>query len=123
MQHAARRMGAGGRIANISSMSTLWPSPGESARAASKAAVEQLTCVAAKELGARGITVNALSPGPTDTDLLRAALPDGAEAAAGMIPLGRLARPADVADAVALLIGERARWVTGQNVRVTGGPV
>ncbi|RKT86641.1 3-oxoacyl-[acyl-carrier protein] reductase [Saccharopolyspora antimicrobica] len=124
MQHAARRMRGGGRIVNISSMSTAWASPGESAYAASKAAVEQLTQVAAKELGPRGITVNAVSPGPTDTDLLRGAV--GADAIAAtehMTPLGRLGRPTDIADVVAFLVGPDAHWVTGQNIRATGGLV
>ncbi|MDA3631017.1 SDR family oxidoreductase [Saccharopolyspora sp. WRP15-2] len=124
VQQAARRMRSGGRIINISTMSTVWAGPGESAYAASKAAVEQLTRVAAKELGARGITVNAVSPGPTDTDLLRGAV--GSEAIAAtehMTPLGRLGRPADIADVVAFLAGPDARWVTGQNIRATGGLV
>ncbi|MEU6261623.1 SDR family oxidoreductase [Saccharopolyspora shandongensis] len=124
MQHAARRMGDGGRIVSISTMSTVWAGPGESAYAASKAAVEQLTRVAAKELGPRGITVNAVSPGPTDTDLLRGAVGgDALAATAQMIPLGRLGQPADVADVVAFLVGPDARWITGQNLRATGGLV
>lgn len=124
MQHAARRMRNGGRIVNISSMSTAWASPGESAYAASKAAVEQLTQVAAKELGPSGITVNAVSPGPTDTDLLRGAVgPDAIAATEHMTPLGRLGRPADIADVVAFLVGPDAHWVTGQNIRATGGLV
>ncbi|MEB3367526.1 SDR family oxidoreductase [Saccharopolyspora mangrovi] len=124
MQRAAGLMPRGGRIVNISTMTTVWASPGESAYAASKAALEQLTVVAAKELGERGITVNAVSPGPTDTDFLRDNLPQAArDAAAGMIPLGRLGTPEDVADVVAFLVSDAARWVTGQNVRVTGGLV
>jgi 3-oxoacyl-[acyl-carrier protein] reductase len=124
VQQAARRMRDGGRIVSISTMSTMWASPGESAYVASKAAVEQLIRVAAKELGPRGITVNAVSPGPTDTDLLRGAVGDEAVAAAAqLIPLGRLGRPADVADVVAFLVGPDAGWVTGQNIRATGGLV
>ncbi|RRO18155.1 SDR family oxidoreductase [Saccharopolyspora rhizosphaerae] len=124
MQHAVRRMSTGGRVVNVSSMTTVWASPGESAYAASKAALEQLTVVAAKELGERGITVNAVSPGPTDTDFLRSAVPESAlQATAGMTPLGRLGAPEDVADVVAFLVSEEARWVTGQNLRVTGGLV
>ncbi|KAA5831902.1 SDR family oxidoreductase [Saccharopolyspora hirsuta] len=124
MQHAARRMRDGGRIVNISTMSTAWASPGESAYAASKAAVEQLTQVAAKELGPRGINVNAVSPGPTDTDLLRGAVdPDAIAATEHMTPLGRLGRPADIADVVAFLVSPDSHWVTGQNIRATGGLV
>ncbi|MGP4021677.1 SDR family oxidoreductase [Saccharopolyspora sp. 5N708] len=122
MQQAARRMREGGRIVNISTMSTTWASPGESAYVASKAAVEQLAHVAAKELGPRGITVNAVSPGPIDTDLLRGAVgADALAATAQLTPLGRLGRPADVADVVAFLVGPDSGWVTGQNIRATGG--
>lgn len=124
MRQAARRMNDGGRIVSVSTMSTVWASPGESAYVASKAAVEQLTRVAAKELGPRGITVNAVSPGPTDTDLLRTVV--GAEAlaaTAGMTPLGRLGEPDDIAGVVSFLVGPDARWVTGQNIRATGGLV
>ncbi|WP_405690504.1 glucose 1-dehydrogenase [Streptomyces sp. NBC_00057] len=122
IRHAARRMRDGGRIVNISTANTVRPGPGISAYAASKGAVEQLTTIAAHELGARGITVNTVSPGATDTDLLRGTnQPQALEAVAGMTPLGRLGEPADVADAVAFLAGHDGRWITGQNVRATGG--
>ena len=124
IQHASRRMGAGGRIVNISSMSTAYATPGEAVYAASKAAVEQFTRVAAKELGPRGITVNAVAPGPTDTDLLRGAVPPEALAAtAGMIPLGRLGHPRDIAAAVAMLTGPDGAWITGVTLLATGGLV
>ncbi|MFI0789810.1 SDR family oxidoreductase [Streptomyces lydicus] len=99
-----------------------WPSPGEALYAASKAAVEQITRVASRELGHRGITANTLSLGPTDTDLLRAgAHPDALDGAAAMTALGRIGRPEDVADLVALLVRADNRWVTGQTIRADGG--
>lgn len=124
LQHAGRRMLDGGRILALSTIGTAWPSPGEALYVASKAAVEQLTRVASREFGSRGITVNTLSPGPTDTDLLRAgAPPEALEGAAAMTALGRIGRPEDIADLVALLIHPDNRWVTGQNVRADGGLV
>lgn len=120
--YAATHMRDGGRIVNISTLNTVLASPGISAYAASKGAVEQLTRVAAQELGPRGITVNAVSPGATDTDLLRATnTPEGLERFVGMTPLRRLGQPADIADVVAFLAGPDARWLTGQNIRATGG--
>lgn len=122
LQHAARHMRDGGRIVNISTLNTTMRGPGISLYAASKGAVEQLTAVAAHELGSRGITVNTVSPGATDTDLLRATNSQaGLERWVGLTPLGRLGQPADVADVVAFLVGPDARWLTGQNLRATGG--
>ncbi|MFF9569637.1 SDR family oxidoreductase [Streptomyces sp. NPDC014685] len=122
IRHAALRMRDGGRIVNISTANTVRPGPGISAYAAGKGALEQLTAVAAHELGARSITVNTVSPGATDTDMLRAANPPQAlEAVVGMTPLRRLGEPADVADVVAFLVGHDGRWLTGQNLRATGG--
>lgn len=122
VQHAARRMRDGGRIITISTIGTAWPSPGEAAYAASKAAVEQITRVASRELGARGITANTVSAGPTDTDLLRAGAPEEALAgAAAMTALGRIGLPDDIADLVSLLAHPDSRWITGQNIRADGG--
>ena len=121
-RYAARRMRDGGRIVNLSTLNTVRAVPGIGPYAASKGAVEQLTAVAARELGPRGITVNTVSPGATDTELLRGANPPEAlEAVEGMTPLGRLGQPADVAAVVAFLVGPDGRWVTGQNLRATGG--
>ena len=95
--------------------------PGVAAYAGSKAAVEQFTKVAAKELGARNITVNAVSPGATDTDMMRGNPPEVREQLAQMSPLGRMGTPQDIADVVAFLAGDGARWITGQNIQVGGG--
>ncbi|ARF82745.1 glucose 1-dehydrogenase [Kitasatospora aureofaciens] len=122
VRYAARRMRDSGRIVNISSVNTARAVPGIGAYAASKGAVEQLTAVAAAELGPRGITVNTVSPGATDTDLLRGTNPPEAlERVAGLTPLRRLGQPEDIADVVAFLAGPDARWITGQNLRATGG--
>ncbi len=122
IRHAARHMRDGGRVISISTLNTAHPGPGQAGYVASKGAVEQLSAVAARELGPRGITVNVVSPGATDTDLLRAVNPPEAlERAALMTPLRRLGRPEDVADVVAFLAGPDGRWITGQNLHATGG--
>ncbi|MEV6298901.1 SDR family oxidoreductase [Actinoplanes sp. NPDC051861] len=112
----------GGRIINISTLNTVVPAPGLALYCASKAALEQFTKVAARELGARGITVNTVSPGATDTDMLRGANPPEAlERSAALTALQRLGQPEDVAAVVAFLAGPDSRWITGQNLRATGG--
>jgi 3-oxoacyl-[acyl-carrier protein] reductase len=123
MRDAARKMRDGGRIINISTLNTVLISPGTTAYAASKAALELMTRVAAAELGGRGITVNSVSPGATDTDMFRTANPaEGTyERVAAMTPLGRIGQPADVASVVAFLAGPDGRWLTGQNLRASGG--
>jgi 3-oxoacyl-[acyl-carrier protein] reductase len=89
---------------------------------ATKGAVEQLTHVLAKELGSRGITVNVVSPGPTDTELFgQGKSEQDKQRYAQMAALGRLGQPQDIADVVAMLLTDDARWITGQNIRVNGG--
>ncbi|MEV7971089.1 glucose 1-dehydrogenase [Sphaerisporangium sp. NPDC088356] len=122
IRYAARHLRDGGRIVNISTLNTFRPAPGITPYAASKGAIEQLTAVAAQELGPRGVTVNTVSPGATDTDLLRAT--NSAERlrmVSTITPLRRVGEPSDVADVVAFLAGPDGRWVTGQNIRATGG--
>jgi 3-oxoacyl-[acyl-carrier protein] reductase len=122
LRHAARHLRDSGRVINISTVNTVRPAPGVALYAASKAAVEQFTAVAALELGPRGITVNTVSPGATDTELLRSTnTREVLEGVARMTPLGRLGQPADIADVVAFLAGPDARWITGQNIRAAGG--
>ena len=122
MQEAARRMADGGRIVNISSGITILGGPGGSVYAASKAAVEQFTMAAAKELGVRGITVNTVSAGGTETDLLDEVVPKDLQARmAQNSAFGRLGRPEDIADVIAFLASDQSRWITGQNIRATGG--
>jgi 3-oxoacyl-[acyl-carrier protein] reductase len=122
MRHAEPLMRDGGRIINISSLNTVLPGPGIALYCASKAALEQFTKVAAREFGPRGITVNTVSPGATDTELLRAGNPPEAlEQWTTLTALGRLGEPADIADVVAFLAGPDARWITGQNIQANGG--
>ena len=78
--------------------------------------------MAARELGPRGVTANVVSPGATDTDLLRSTnTAEALEMTVRLTPLGRLGDPADVADVVAFLAGPDGRWLTGQNLRAAGG--
>jgi 3-oxoacyl-[acyl-carrier protein] reductase len=84
----------------------------------SKGAVEQFVRVLARELGPRGITVNAVSPGYTNTDLLPE---QQRQIAASQSPLGRVGEPADIADVVAFLASDGARWVTGEDIAAGGG--
>jgi len=122
MARAATLMRDGGRIVNISTLNTVVPAPGHALYCASKAALEQFTAVAARELGPRGITVNTVSPGATDTDLLRAVnTPEALAQSAAFTALGRLGHPADIAAVVAFLTTPDAAWLTGQNIRATGG--
>jgi 3-oxoacyl-[acyl-carrier protein] reductase len=122
IQHAARRLRDGGRIVNISTPNTRFASPGNAVYSASKAAVEQFSVIAARELGGRAITVNVVTPGATDTDMLRANnTPEGLEVMRKMSPLGRLGTPDEVAAVVAFLAGPDSGWITGQNINASGG--
>lgn len=122
MQHAARHMRDNGRIIIVSTLNTTMAAPGAALYGGSKGAIEQFGHAAARELGARGITVNSVSPGATDTELLRATNTEEAlRFAASFTPLGRLGQPADIADVVAFLAGPDSRWITGQNIHAGGG--
>lgn len=122
IRHAARYMRDNGRIINISTINTSRLAPGIAAYASSKGALETLTRAAATELGPRGITVNAICPGATDTDLLRAGHTEEILVQiAAATPLRRLGEPEDIADFAALLVRDEARWLTGQVIVVAGG--
>ncbi|MEV1249461.1 SDR family oxidoreductase [Nonomuraea sp. NPDC050022] len=122
IQWAGRVMRDGGRIINISTLNTRVPGPGISLYAGSKAAVEQFTKVAARELGGRGITANIVSPGATDTDMLHGSnAPEALEQIPAMTALRRLGQPDDIAAVVAFLAGPDGRWITGQNLLAAGG--
>ena len=121
-KEAANRMAEGGRIVTLSSSTTALMLPGYAAYVATKGAVEQFSHVLAKELGAKKITVNVVSPGPVDTELFGQGKTEEQKATfARMAALGRLGQPDDIAAVVAMLVGPDAGWVTGQNVRANGG--
>jgi 3-oxoacyl-[acyl-carrier protein] reductase len=121
-QQAARKLADGGRIVNISTSVTKMMLPNYGLYAASKGAVEQLTKVLAKELGPRGITVNAISPGPTDTELFREGKTEEQIRQMGaMAAFNRIGTPEDIAGAVALLASADAGWISGQDICANGG--
>ncbi|NYH54889.1 3-oxoacyl-[acyl-carrier protein] reductase [Nocardiopsis arvandica] len=120
-QQAARRVRSGGAIVNLSTSVTRLSPPTYAAYAASKGAVEALGPVLAKELRGRDITVNAVAPGPTATDLfLDGKDEETVERLAGMNPMERLGRPEDIAEVVSFLAGP-GRWVNGQTLYANGG--
>lgn len=119
LQEAAKHMADGGRIVNISTGGTKLAFPGISVYGASKAALEFFTKVAAKELGARRITVNTVSPGYTETDMLSD--PQFRTIGVQASPLGRLGTPADIAQVVSFVVSEEAGWITGDTIQAGGG--
>lgn len=120
MQEAATVLKDGGRIVNISTAGTQRTFCGATAHLGSKAALEQYTKGAALELAPRGITVNTVSPGITDTGVLTEQY---RQFGMQISPFKRLGLPNDVADIVAFLVSEDARWLTGQNIQAGGGMV
>ncbi|MCJ0871908.1 3-oxoacyl-ACP reductase family protein [Streptomyces sp. AP-93] len=122
LRQAAAKVGDGGRIVNISTGYTHASYAGVGAYAATKAAVEALGLALAKEVGGRGITVNSVLPGLIETDQT-APIKDQFPAFAAMMPLGRIGQPEDVADIVAFLASDDARYVTGQYLAAAGGLV
>jgi 3-oxoacyl-[acyl-carrier protein] reductase len=121
LKEASTRLQENGRIINFSSSVTRLMLP-YGVYSATKAAVEQLTRVFAKEVGVRGITVNSISPGPTNTDLfLEGKTEETIQRLASMSALGRIGEPEDLSRVVLFLASESAGWVTGQNLGVNGG--
>ena len=124
LREATRRLRAGGRIINFSTSVVGLRLETYGVYAASKAAVETLTAILAKELRGRSITVNAIAPGPTATDLFLDGKPQELiDRMATMNPLERLGTPQDIAAAVAFLAGPDGSWINGQTLRANGGMI
>lgn len=124
MQQASKRMSSGGSIVNISSVYSLNPGPASIVYSATKAALDTMTKVAAKELGPRNIRVNSILPGVTRTPGLQSI--EGFEDTVGIqlvasTPLGRLGEPEDIARVAVFLASDEAAWITGEAIRVGGG--
>jgi len=124
LREGARRLRKGGRIVNFSSSVVGLRPETYGVYAATKAAVEAMTPILAKELRGRSITVNAIAPGPTATDLFLIGKPQELiDRMAKMNPLERLGTPADIAAAVAFLVGPDGAWINGQVLRANGGMI
>jgi 3-oxoacyl-[acyl-carrier protein] reductase len=122
-QQAVRRVRPGGAIINFSTSVSKLQFPGYSAYAASKGAVNAMTLILAREMRGKDVTVNAIAPGPTATDLFLDGKTDAeVDALRKVSPLERLGTPADIAEAVAFLAGP-GRWVNGQIIYVNGGAI
>lgn len=122
LREAATRLSDNGRIINISSTVTRLMLPKYGAYAATKGAVEQLTHIFAKEMGVRGITVNAVLPGPVNTELFRAEkTAEDIKRMAGLAAMGRIGEPEDIARTVLFLTSEESGWITGQSIGINGG--
>lgn len=122
LREASTRVNQGGRVINLSTSALALSLPGYAVYNASKAAVEAMTKVFAKELRGRQVTVNAVAPGPVATDLFK----EGKTAEqiahfAAMPPLERLGEPQDIAEVVAFLASAASGWINGQTLRANGG--
>lgn len=123
-QQALPLISDGGRIINLSTGLARFTAPGYSAYAAMKGAVETLSEYQAKELGARGIAVNVVAPGPIETDFGGGVIRDNPqynEALSAATALGRVGLPDDIGGVVAFLCTEEARWINAQRIEVSGG--
>jgi 3-oxoacyl-[acyl-carrier protein] reductase len=124
LREAARRLRNGGRIVNFSTSVVGTRLETYGVYTATKAAIETLTGILSKELRGRSISVNAIAPGPTGTDLFfNGKSPELVERFAKMVPLERLGTPDDIAAAVAFLVGPDGGWINGQVLRANGGLV
>ena len=123
IRFAARQMlrQRGGRIINLSSVSGILGNAGQANYSASKAGVIGLTKSAARELASRGITVNAVAPGFIETEMTAVLTEKVRESAVAQIPMGAFGTAEDVAEAVAFLASDSARYITGQTIHVDGG--
>lgn len=119
LQQAALHLVDQGRVINIASSTVDFPIEG--IYAGSKAAIKKYTQIAAQELGKRGITVNTVTPGVTETPLSSRLPQEFTQPVIESSPFRRLGTPEDIADVVAFLVSENARWITGQDILVNGG--
>lgn len=121
-QQAARHMNDNGRIINFSTSVNGSMFPAYSAYAGTKGAVEQFTRQLSKELGPKGITINAVAPGPVNTELFTVGkTEEQISAIANMNSFGRLGEPEDISRIVLFLSSQESQWITGQTIRVNGG--
>ncbi|OXM45383.1 SDR family NAD(P)-dependent oxidoreductase [Amycolatopsis alba] len=124
IQALAPHLADSGRIVNVTTSLTRHVSPGTSVYAASKAAVEAMSRSLASELGARGIRINSIAPGPTATDFNGGAMrddPDLRGTLAAQTALGRVGRPEEIGDAIAAVVSDDLRWLTAERIEVSGG--
>lgn len=122
MREAATRLREGGRIINFSSTANRLNMPRYALYCATKAAVETYTVILAKELSGKKITVNAVAPGPVDTELFwEDKTKEMVQGIVNMTPLGRLGKPEDVANVISFLVGDQGAWINGQIIRANGG--
>ncbi|MBT2207441.1 SDR family oxidoreductase [Actinomadura sp. NEAU-AAG7] len=120
LREAGRRMRDGGRIVFVSTAATLLTPPAQALYSAGKVAGEHLVRTFAREIGTRGITVNSVLPGPTETEGF-AASEAPVDLLVAQTPLGRLGRPEDIAEVIGFLASDAARWITGKNIVADGG--
>jgi len=110
-----------GRIINISSVNALKGQFGQTNYSAAKAGMHGFAKALAQEVVKKGVTVNTVSPGYVETDMVRAMKPETLQSIIGQIPMGRLARPEEIASLVSYLASEEASYVTGANISINGG--
>ncbi|MGB4946549.1 MAG: 3-oxoacyl-ACP reductase FabG [Candidatus Competibacter denitrificans] len=110
-----------GRIVSVTSVVAATGNPGQANYAAAKAGIIGFTKSLAREVGSRNITVNAVAPGAIDTDMTQALPPAQRDAVIGSIPLQRLGKPQEIAEAVAFLVSPEAAYITGETLHVNGG--
>ncbi len=123
IQEAGKRIGEGGRIVNISSLLAKLSRPGTALYAATRASARVFARIAAQEFGTRGITVNSVSPGPVEPGMFQDASDTVKLRARALSPFNRVGAPEDIADIVAFLVSDQARWITGQDIVAAGGAV